>query len=122
MQRDAAALASLFAQDAVYVSATGDAYAGQASIRDYYARTFATLDYARSVAVIGEYVRENKVLQVQPIGDDAWAFGRGRLLVNAPHGLVARTDHWVAIFARQGGEWKIRLLSIGEDVQPPPLR
>jgi uncharacterized protein (TIGR02246 family) len=118
MRSDADGLAALFTQDAVYASASGEMYSGPASIRDFYARTFATLDYARQSAVIGDYNRESRVLQIQSIGDEAWALGRGRLLVNGPYGLVTRTDHWVAVYSKQGGQWKIRLLSVGEDVQP----
>jgi ketosteroid isomerase-like protein len=122
LRKDAAALASLFTQDAVYVGASGEMHAGQASIRDYYTKTFATLDYARAAGLVGEFTREARVYQVHALGEGAWAFGRGNLLVNAPIGVVGRTDHWMAVFAKVGGEWKIRMMSVGEDVQPPPLR
>lgn len=124
MQRDSIGLAALFTSDAIYIGATGAVSSGTDGIRNYYAQTFAAIEYAQSAALIGDFSRDNKVYQVQALGDGAWALGRGSLLVNGPSGVVARTDHWAAVFAKVGGEWKIRMMSVGEDAQPPsePLR
>src|SRR5262245_28300737 len=75
MQGDAAALAALFTQDALFVSAAGESFSGPQSIGSFYAQTFATLESARQASMVGDYSRESKVLQVQAIGDQAWAFG-----------------------------------------------
>lgn len=120
LRRDAAGLAALFTQDAIYVGATGAIFTGTESIRDYYAQTFATLEQAQSAALIGDFTRDNKVYQVQALGDGAWALGRGSLLVNGPFGVVARSDHWTGVFTKVGNEWKIRMMSVGEDVELSP--
>jgi ketosteroid isomerase-like protein len=122
MRKDAAALAALFTEDAVYVGATGATHSGRSRIRDFYAQTFAMLDHARSVALVGDITRETRVDQVHSLGDGAWAFGRGRLLAAGPYGVVVRTDHWMAVYARVGGEWKIRMMSVGEDADHPSVR
>jgi uncharacterized protein (TIGR02246 family) len=122
IKRDAAGLAGLFTDDAVFVGATGAMVAGRGGIRAFYAQAFATLDYGRSSGMIGNISREVRVVRVHALGDGAWAYGRGRLLVDSPHGLVVRTDHWMAVYAQVGGEWKIRMMSVGEDAELPPER
>lgn len=111
--RDAAALSELFTHDATYVAANGAAYIGQARIRAYYVQLFGILQ--SSHAIIGTVVRQAGVEQVVALGDGAWATGRGINRAVGRAGPVTTTYHWVAIFARVGNEWKIRLFSVGED-------
>ena len=43
MKKDAAALAGLFADDAVYATASGEIFSGREKIRDYYSKTIPAL-------------------------------------------------------------------------------
>jgi uncharacterized protein (TIGR02246 family) len=113
IRRDAAGLARLFSSDATYVTANGTAYRGRGQIQGYYVRLFEILDQTKEV--IGEMARQITIDQAELFGDGAWAIGRGLNLAAGSEHAVVLTDHWVAIFVRAEGEWKIRLLSVGDD-------
>jgi ketosteroid isomerase-like protein len=113
MKRDPDALAALFTEDATYVGPNGSSHTGRARIRDYYKQVFAILQYTQTVA--GDMQRLTQIERVSALGDGAWALGRGANMVTGSEIAVATSDHWVAIFARAGSEWKFRVLSIGDD-------
>jgi uncharacterized protein (TIGR02246 family) len=112
-RRDAAGLAALFTPDGIYLAANGSAYVGRPRILDYYAQLFAILNASR--AIIGDVARQNRLELVVPWGDGAWAIGRGVNVAGGVDQPIAMSDHWLAIYARIDGEWKIRVLSVGED-------
>jgi len=95
------------------VAGNGSAVVGQARIRSYYAELFAIL--IQSQAIIGDVTRQTRVEHVVPWGDGAWAVGRGVNTASGADAPVTTTDHWIAIFARSGSDWKIRAFSVGED-------
>ena len=71
---------------------------------------------------MGDVSRQTRVEQVMPLGEGAWAIGRGLNVANGTDPPTTTTDHWVAIFAKVGSDWKIRVFSVGEDAprSPPP--
>jgi uncharacterized protein (TIGR02246 family) len=114
IKKDAAALAGLFTDDAVYATASGEVVSGRAKIRDYYAKTIPALG--------DSFTRESTVDEVHDLGGYAWALGHGKTVVKTQEGVTDLKDHWVAIYQKVGGEWRVRTLSLGENIALMPAR
>jgi uncharacterized protein (TIGR02246 family) len=114
MKKDAAALADLFSDDAVYATASGEIFSGRAKIRDYYSKTIPGLG--------DNFTRESTTDEVHVAGTTAWALGHGRTVIRTQEGVADLRDHWVAIYETVGGEWKVRALSLGENVALMPAK
>jgi uncharacterized protein (TIGR02246 family) len=114
MKKDAAALADLFSDDAVYATASGEIFSGRAKIRDYYSKTIPGLG--------DNFTRESTTDEVHVAGTTAWALGHGRTVIRTQEGVADLKDHWVAIYETVGGEWKVRALSLGENVALMPAK
>ena len=56
------------------------------------------------------------------LGTTAWAFGHGRTVIRTQEGVADLKDHWAAIYEIAGGEWKIRALSLGENIALMPAK
>ncbi len=114
MKRDADALAALFVNDAVYATSSGDTLSGREKIRNYYAATIPALG--------DNFTRESTVDEVHELGAAVWVLGHGKTVVRTSEGVADLKDHWIAIYERIGGEWKVRALSLGENVALMPAR
>lgn len=114
MKRDADALTALFADGAVYATSSGETLSGREKIRSYYATTIPALG--------DNFTRESKVDEVHELGAGAWALGRGKTVVRTSEGVAELKDHWMAVYERIGGEWKVRALSLGENVALMPAK
>jgi len=114
MKKDAAALAGLFADDAVYATASGEIFSGREKIRDYYSKTIPALG--------DNFTRESTADEVHALGNYAWALGHGRTVIRTQEGVADLKDHWVAVYEMVGHEWKVRALSLGENVALMPAR
>jgi len=114
VKKDAAALAGLFTDDAVYATASGDVFSGRAKILDYYSKTIPALG--------DNFTRESTTDEIHVLGTTAWAFGHGRTVIRTQEGVADLKDHWAAIYEIAGGEWKIRALSLGENVALMPAK
>ena len=114
MKKDAAALAGLFTDDALYATASGEIFSGRAKIRDYYSKTIPGLG--------DNFTRESTTDEVHVAGTTAWALGHGRTVIRTQEGVADLKDHWVAIYQTVGGEWKVRALSLGENVALMPAK
>jgi uncharacterized protein (TIGR02246 family) len=114
MKKDAAALAGLFTDDALYATASGEIFSGRAKIRDYYSKTIPGLG--------DNFTRESTTDEVHVAGTTAWALGHGRTVIRTQEGVADLRDHWVAIYETVGGEWKVRALSLGENVALMPAK
>ena len=114
MKKDAAALARLFTADAVYATASGEVFSGRDKIRDYYAKTIPALG--------DSFSRESAVDEVHELGSHAWVLGHGKTVVKTQEGVAELKDHWIAVYETEGGEWKIRALSLGENVALLPAK
>ena len=114
MKKDADALAALFVDGAVYATSSGDILFGREKIRNYYAKTIPALG--------DNFTRESKVDEVHELGAAVWALGHGKTVVRTSEGVADLKDHWIAVYERIGGEWKIRALSLGENVALMPAK
>ena len=114
MKRDASALSALFTDDAVYATSSGDTFSGREKIRDYYSKT---------IPALGEnFTRESKVDEIHELGTGVWALGHGKTVIKTSDGVADLKDHWVAVYERVGGAWKVRALSLGENVVLMPAK
>jgi uncharacterized protein (TIGR02246 family) len=114
MKKDADALAGLFVDGAVYSTSAGDILAGREKIRNYYAKTIPALG--------DNFTRESKVDEVHELGAAVWVLGHGKTVVRTSEGVADLKDHWIAIYEKIGGEWKVRALSLGENVALMPAK
>ena len=111
VKRDAAGLAGLFTVDAVYATASGEVFAGRDKIKDYYSQT---------IPALGEFTRQSAADEIHAIGTGAWARGHGTTAVKTNEGVSELKDHWIAVYELVDGEWKVRALSLGENVKLLP--
>lgn len=114
MKKDAAGLAALFTGDAVYATASGEVFTGRDKIADYYSKTIPALG--------DNFIRESSADEVHAVGTYTWALGHGRTVVKTQEGTAELKDHWIAIYEAIGGEWKIRALSLGENIALMPAK
>ena len=111
-KQDAAGIAGLYTKDAVLVSQAPKVVKnGQQEIAQQYETIFKTLPHNDAATV-----------EVSPLGNDAFfAVGECHLSGQNQSGpLKVKVDgHWTAVYVRDGGAWKIRLLAAVPD--PPAL-
>jgi uncharacterized protein (TIGR02246 family) len=105
-KQDAAALASMFTKDAVRVSSAGTAVsAGPQAIEETFKSQFAA-GYNHIDLIVN---------QVSPVGPDA-AITIGEY--RAAGGPFKENGHWTEVEVREGGVWKIRLLTVASKIRP----
>jgi len=113
-KKDAAALAALFTADAVYATASGELVSGRESIANYYSKVIVGL---------GEmFSRTSEPDEIHIAGSIAWALGHGRTVVKTNQDTAVLRDHWMAVYELVDGRWKIRALSLAENVAMLPAR
>jgi len=111
---DAAALASLFTDDAVFVTPGGMMY-GREAIEKYWVETFQQGHFSNHL---------NKADQYSPhligtTGNEVWRTGEWSFTVQGKSGDPTNLKgFWSAINVREGDTWKTRLLTF--NVTPPP--
>ena len=111
---DAAALASLFTDDAVFVTPGGIRY-GRAAIEKHWVETFQQGHFSNHL---------NKADQYSPhligtTGNEVWRTGEWSFTVQGKSGdPINLKGFWSAINVREGDTWKTRLLTF--NVTPPP--
>ena len=111
---DAAALAALFTQDAVWVTPQGPLF-GREAIQKRFAGMFQQGHYSNHL---------NKDDQGSPhiigtAGDEVWRTGQWTFtLQGESSGPIQLKGYWGAINVREGETWKIRMLTF--NVTPPP--
>ena len=109
-KQDAAALASMFTKDALRVSSDGTAVsAGPQAIEESFNTQFkAGLAHIELV-----------VDQVSPLGADAAVtIGKYQLTGQGRSGPLKMDGHWSEVEVREGGVWKIRLLTVTPKTAP----
>jgi uncharacterized protein (TIGR02246 family) len=105
-KQDAAAIASMFTKDAVRVSSAATAVsAGPQAIEETFKTQFAA----------GFNHIDLIVNQVLPLGTDA-AITIGEY--RATGGPLKENGHWTEVEVREGGVWKIRLLTVASKTRP----
>ena len=103
-KHDAACVASLYSKDGIQVNPVGEVKTDlKATYEDYFKG--------------GEDKIVAKVNYAQPLGNDmAMAAGDVDVTYNVEPKL--RALFWSAVYVKEGGQWKIRMLTAG--IKPPP--
>lgn len=109
---DAAGIAGLYTKDAVLVSqAPKVVKTGQQEIEQNYKIAFNTIPHHDSATID----------QLSSLGTDAlMSVGEYHLTGQGESGPTKLDGHWTAVWAREGGAWKIRLLTAVPDLPPAP--
>jgi uncharacterized protein (TIGR02246 family) len=102
-KQDAAGVAGLYTKDGILVSATGVA-AGTQAIEQHYQNLFK----------MGTEHRQLTLDEVSPLGSEA-VIGRGEYHVTRQYQKGKVDGHWAAVYVREGGTWKIRLLTFSQE-------
>jgi uncharacterized protein (TIGR02246 family) len=113
-KQDAAGIAGLYTKDAVLVSQAPKVVKnGSQEIVQQYEAIFKTLPHNDAATV-----------EVSPLGTDAlFSVGEYQLSGQNQNGPLKVNGHWTAVYVREGGTWKIRLLTAVPDLPtPPPTR
>jgi uncharacterized protein (TIGR02246 family) len=110
-KNDAAALAALFTEDALLVAPDG-MFSGRQEIEKRYEDTFQ-----RSPSTLFSDPREHLL---RAIDNAAWSTGEWSSTLQSDAGTVFVRGYWSAIYVRDAGTWKIRLLTLSERPRPAP--
>lgn len=107
---NAAALAKLFAPDAVFVLPTAKVLKGPEEVKQFYA---AFLDGP------GKNLTHKAVVDaVRVVGPTSvWAIGHTTITTE---GKIVGKSHWGAVYRVTGGHMLAEMLNVGTDVKPPP--
>jgi uncharacterized protein (TIGR02246 family) len=109
---DGAAVAALYAEDAVLNVPGKPPMRGKALITEYYAKD------AAGVATSGVTVSDDPVTDVGQSGDLAWQWGTYKSTNKA--GTVVDSGKFVSVFERRGGKWVIVRDIWNSDIAPAP--
>jgi len=111
-KQDAAGLAGAFAKAGVLIVGIGKhVYTGQQEIEQFYQGSFKA-GFSHSEGVLKE---------LTPFGADmVIVIGEYHVSGQGQNGPLKVDGHYSAVDVREGGVWKIRLLTASRDVPPPP--
>jgi uncharacterized protein (TIGR02246 family) len=102
---DAAALAALYAEDAILVNDTGPVY-GREAIEKHYADVFQKLHFSNHVEKGDQYSPHI----IGTAGNEVWTSGEWTTTIKGQDwGPKEFKGNWVEIYRREGDDWKIRL-------------
>jgi len=107
-KNDADALAALFTEDGVLVTPEG-IFFGQQAIEKRYLELFQ-----RRPVTFSTGQRD----QLNAIDNAAWSTGEWWSTLQSESGPEFERGYWSAIYVREGGGWKIRMLTISENPRP----
>jgi uncharacterized protein (TIGR02246 family) len=109
-KQDAAGLAGLYARDGVLVSQAAQVVkTGPQEIEQNYQNAFKS--GANHAAIT--------VDRVSPLGADALiSMGEAHITGQGQNGPIKADSHWTAVDVREGGTWKLRLVTVVPN--PPP--
>jgi uncharacterized protein (TIGR02246 family) len=99
---DAAALAALFTEDAIYVAPEG-VFVGRQAIEKAFVDVFQRWHPTN-------FMSEGNKLNA--IGNDAWAVGQWWCTLESQNGAVFARGYWSALYLREGDAWKILMLTL----------
>ena len=108
-KHDAASLAALYTKDGVLVTATGAVRSGPQEIEQAYQSAIKTFPQHNG----------QTIEQISPLGNDAdIRIGEFHLSGQGQNGPTKLDGRYTAVDVREGGTWKIRLLT-GVPIPPP---
>jgi uncharacterized protein (TIGR02246 family) len=111
-KHDAAGVAALYAKDGVLVTAAGAIKSGPQEIEETYQSTMKAFPQHNG----------QTIEQISPLGNDAdIRIGQFHLSGEGPNGPTKLDGRYTAVDVREGGTWKIRLLT-GFVPTPPPAQ
>jgi uncharacterized protein (TIGR02246 family) len=108
---NAAGIAALYTKDGVLVTqAPKVVKTGQQEIEQNYKNAFDTIPHHDSATVD----------ELSPLGNDAaMSVGEYHFTGQGQNGPTKINGHWTAVYVREGGTWKIRLLTAFPNPPPP---
>jgi uncharacterized protein (TIGR02246 family) len=109
-QHDPAALAALYTADAVLVGPSGTPVTGRNAIEASLTTMFKQM---------GSPTLAANATEIHALGGDAWAVGQSTIKNSGQTGPAEVRGHWAAIYAPEGGEWKVRMLTVGSNAPAP---
>ena len=102
---DAAALAALYTEDAVFVTPEGLVY-GREAIEKHWADTFQQAHFSNHLNKADQYSPH----MIGTSGDEVWRAGEWSFTVQGKSGdPIKLKGYWSAINVREGDTWKTRL-------------
>jgi len=104
---DAAALAALFTEDAVFVTPEGMVL-GRQAMEKQHADVFEQWHPTNHISTVD---------QVNAIGSDVWKVGECSCILQSPDGPLPIKGYFASITVREGDAWKIRMLAY--NMAPP---
>jgi uncharacterized protein (TIGR02246 family) len=106
---DAAGVAGLYTKDGILVTPSAKIVKnGQQEITEH----------NQALMKLGYNHDEGTIDQVSPLGnDEAISVGEYHFTGQGQNGPIKSDGHWTALYVREGGQWKIRLLTALND--PP---
>lgn len=107
--KDAAKLAELFTQDAVFQNPAG-VFKGRTAIQHYREGGFKAGVEKEDISVTG----------AQKAGDVIYDYGDTTIHINAPSGPKDIKLHWGAVLTKSDNDWKITLLTATPIAPPKP--
>jgi uncharacterized protein (TIGR02246 family) len=104
--KDAAAAATLFTEDAVLVTPDGMVF-GREAIEKRYAERFQRWP-------ITDFLSRRERLRLNGIDNAVWSVGEWSGTLQSQAGPIIVWGYWSTIYVREGDGWKIRLSSLFE--------
>ena len=115
---DAAAVAALFTEDAVFVTDTGPVY-GRDAVEKYWADLFKQLHVSNHVSKDDQYSPHI----IGTAGNEVWRNAQwSSTLQGQSGGPIQLKGYWSAIEVREGDAWKHRMLTVNVTPAPAPAQ
>jgi uncharacterized protein (TIGR02246 family) len=102
--KDAAAVAALFTEDAVLLTPDGMAF-GREAIEKRYTETFQRWPMT-------DFLSRRERLRLNAIDNGVWSVGEWSGTLQNQAGPVLAWGYWSTLYVREGDAWKIRMLSL----------
>jgi len=106
-KRDGAGIGALLTKDAVFVTPAGVVIEGRDKIQQGQEQVMKNF---------GDFTAKLTLEKVVAVGDGGWSIGRTVIT----HAGKEDRFHWAGAYAPEGGQLKVKMLTLGVDVQPPP--
>jgi ketosteroid isomerase-like protein len=115
---DAAAVAALFTEDAVFVTDTGPVY-GRDAVEKYWADLFKQFHVSNHVSKDDQYSPHI----IGTAGNEVWRNAQwSSTLQGQSGGPIQLKGYWSAIEVREGDAWKHRMLTVNVTPAPAPAQ
>jgi ketosteroid isomerase-like protein len=109
--KDAAAVAALFTEDAVLVAPDG-IFSGKQAIEKRYEDTFQRWPFTQ--------FNDPRDCHLKAIDNAVWSYGEWGGTLQGEAGPVFVKGYFSAIYVREGDDWKMRTLTLTEHPRPAP--